>query len=298
MRSGANIDPGTARAFDDNWGAVRRGKASGHQARTFANFFSLFPFEELDGKEGFDLGCGAGRHAAMVAPRVGRLHCIDPSPKGIEFARRLTAGRGNVEFHVADVDHIPLADGSQDFGYSMGVLHHIPDSQAALRRCVAKLKPGAPFLLYLYYAFDNRPVWFRAVWRMSELGRRSISRLPFPARRGMSNLIGLLVYWPLSRLALALEKAGLNVSNIPLSYYRHTPLRSLQWSALDRFGTPLERRFSRADIETMMKEAGLAEIRFQEKEPYWVALGRKADAPMQEKESPTKPSGIGVPAGP
>jgi ubiquinone/menaquinone biosynthesis C-methylase UbiE len=63
----------------------------------------------------------------------------------------------NCEFHLASVDEIPLPDSSQDFGYSLGVLHHIPDTQLALNACVKKLKLGAPFLLYCYYRFDNRP---------------------------------------------------------------------------------------------------------------------------------------------
>lgn len=40
--------------------------------------------------------------------------------------------------------------------YFLGVLHHVPDTQAAIRSCVGLLKPGAPLLLYFYYAFDNR----------------------------------------------------------------------------------------------------------------------------------------------
>lgn len=274
-QSERNIDDATARAFDDNWGAITTSHDSARGQRVFDDFFGLFPFDELGGEEGFELGCGFGRHAARVAPRVGRLHCIDQSPRGIEAARRRLGDRDNVEFHIASVDSIPLEDGSQGFGYSMGVLHHIPDTKAALNSCVAKLRPGAPFLLYLYYAFDNRPAWFRAVWRVSESGRWVVSRLPFALRRLASALIAALVYWPLSRAALVLERAGLDVSPIPLSYYRRTPSSSLRWEALDRFGTPLEQRFSRAEIERMMRESGLGEIRFQETEPYWVAIGRK-----------------------
>lgn len=279
-RGMANIDDATARAFDENWAAIGGGRKRGkpdrtHGDRLFADFFALFPFEELGGEEGFELGCGFGRHAARVAPLVGRLHCIDVSARGIEVARRRLGDRDNVEFHVAAVDSIPLADGSQGFGYSMGVLHHIPDTQGALKSCVAKLRPGAPFLLYLYYAFDNRPAWFRAAWRLSEAGRRVISRLPFKPRRFASGVIATLVYWPLSRAALLLERAGFRVGWIPLSYYRRTPFSSLRWEALDRFGTPLEQRFSRAEIERMMRESGLGGIRFQETEPYWIAIGRK-----------------------
>lgn len=273
----SNVDPATARGFDEKWGVTRRGRTDpAHLLRTFGNFFALFPFGELADAEGFDLGCGVGRHAFFVAQRVGRLHCIDPSPNGIAKARLKLADRDNVSFHVAGVDQIPLADGSQDFGYSMGVLHHIPDTEGALHRCVDTLKPGAPFLLYLYYSFDNRPFWFRWLWRATEPVRGIVSRLPIRARKLLADLIGLTVYFPLARLALLLERAGLNVASFPLAYYRHSRLINMQVSALDRFGTRLEQRFTRAEMKAMMVRAGLRDIVFQETAPYWVALGRKA----------------------
>jgi SAM-dependent methyltransferase len=271
-----NVHIPSAKAFDDKWGAHWRGRSDqAHLERTFAAFFSLFPLKELEEAEGFDLGCGVGRHAAMIAPQVGRLHCIDPSPNGLAAARCILAGRPNVDFHLAGVDDIPLKDGSQDFGYSMGVLHHVPDTEGGLRRCVTKLKPGAPFLLYLYYRFDNRPMWFRAVWSLSDWARRFICRLPFPLRKGVCDLIALTIYLPLSRLALVLERQGMDVQNVPLSFYRHTPAVNLKVSALDRFGTPLEQRFTRAEIDAMMRRSGLCDIVFQQSAPYWVALGRK-----------------------
>ena len=48
-----------------------------------------------------------------------------------------------------------------DFGYALGVLHHVPNTQEGLNSCIKLLKPGAPFLVYLYYSFDNRPNWYR-----------------------------------------------------------------------------------------------------------------------------------------
>ena len=275
-----NIDEATARAFDAKWGADFGGTLNPERARRgFDQLFSLFPFDELSGAEGFDLGCGQGRFAALVAPRVGRLHCIDPSPNGLAVARRAMAERSNVVFHLAAVDAIPLADSSQDFGYSLGVLHHIPDTEAALRSCVAKLRPGAPFLLYLYYNFENRPLWFRTLWRTSDLVRRMISRLPFRLRRLACDAIAALVYWPLSRFARVVERAGGKAERVPLGSYRDARLGNMRVAALDRFGTALEQRFSRAAIEQMMRRSGLGEIRFREEEPYWVAIGRKASGP-------------------
>jgi len=271
-----NVHDPTVKAFDDKWGA-RRGGGSNltHDDRMFAAFFSLFPFDELRDAEGFDLGCGVGRHAVKIAPRVGRLHCIDPSPNALAAARAALAAQENVEFHLAGVDDIPLPDGSQDFGYAMGVLHHVPDTEGALRSCVAKLKAGAPFLLYLYYRFDNRPRWFRAMWRLSDWTRRLTCRLPFRARKAVCDGIAVGIYWPLSRVALLFERAGFPVENLPLSFYRRTPLPNLKVSALDRFGTPLEQRFTRAEIEMMMRRSGLEAITFQDRAPYWVALGRR-----------------------
>ena len=60
---------------------------------------------------------------------------------------------------------------------------------------------------------------------------------------------------------------------IPLSYYRHHSFYTLRTDARDRFGTPLEQRFTRAEIGKMMRQAGLVEIRFSEAAPYWCVVG-------------------------
>jgi len=275
-----NIDQATVAGFGEEWSAYDQAALDAQERqRLFDEYFSVFPFDRLPpGAEGFDMGCGSGRWAALAAPRVGILHCIDPAGPALDVARRNLAGEANCRFHLAGVDDIPLPDASQDFGYSLGVLHHIPDTEAAMRNCVAKLKPGAPFLVYLYYSLDNRPSWFRGLWKASDFGRRFIARLPFPARRALTAGIAYSVYWPLSRTAALLERRGRNVSTFPLSAYRHCSLYTLKTDALDRFGTRLEQRFSRAEIETMMRNCGLTEIRFREGTPFWVACGRKAEA--------------------
>jgi SAM-dependent methyltransferase len=245
--------------------------------RMFASYFAVFPWEALPREaEGFDLGCGSGRWAELVLERVGRLHCIDPSEKALAVARRRLGACPGAEFHLAGADAIPLPDSSQDFGYSLGVLHHIPDTEAAMARCVAKLKPGAPFLVYLYYSFDNRPRWFGWIWRSTELFRHSISRLPFPLRKAVTTGIAAGVYWPLARGARLMERAGLDPETVPLSAYRRNSFYTMRTDALDRFGTRLEQRFSRAEIQGMMERCGLRDIRFSDAVPYWVACGRKA----------------------
>jgi SAM-dependent methyltransferase len=275
LNSVANRDERTVRGFGDVWAHVPQG-AHCVPRDLFETTFRLMPLAPLHDGEGFDLGCGAGRWAVAVAPQVRKLHCIDINESAIAAARATLARVDNAEFHVAGVDSIPLADASQDFGYSLGVLHHIPDTEAALASCIAKLKPGAPFLLYLYYAFDNRPWWFRGLWRTSDLVRRAVCRLPYGPRNAVSTAIALLAYWPLSRTAGLFERLGFDVEGFPLSFYRNTRTSALRSDSLDRFGTALEHRFTRAEIEAMMKRVGLTGIAFNDEPPWWVAYGRKA----------------------
>ena len=275
-----NIDLKTVEGFGEEWTAFDQEELdpAEHQ-ELFEAYFSLFPFDALPADaQGFDLGCGTGRWALLAAPRVGTLHCIDPSSKALAVARRRLQAIPNVTFHEAGVDDIPFADGSQDFGYSLGVLHHIPDTAAAMASCVRKLKPGAPFLVYIYYAFDNRPRWFQRLWQASDVGRKVISRLPFGLRKAVTTAIAGAVYWPLSRTARMLAATGRDVSNFPLSAYRDLSFYTLRTDALDRFGTRLEQRFTRSEIEAMMLAAGLEDIAVRDGLPYWVACGRKHEA--------------------
>jgi SAM-dependent methyltransferase len=273
-----NVDEATVASFGDEWAHFDQSVLDDAELRRlFGQYFRVFPWDALPADaEGFDMGCGSGRWAKLVAPRVRTLNCVDASEEALGVARRNLEGIANVRFYHAPASAAPLAPGTQDFGYSLGVLHHIPDTAAALAACVALLKPGAPFLVYLYYRFDNRPAWFRLVWKASELFRAVISRLPARLKPLVTDVIALLVYWPLARLAWAGERLGLNTRNMPLYGYRDYSFYTMRTDSRDRFGTPLEQRFTRAEIRAMMERAGLERIVLSEEEPYWCAVGAKA----------------------
>jgi SAM-dependent methyltransferase len=274
-----NKDQLTVDGFGDEWERFDQSELELHEYRElFDRYFSIFPWDDLGEQAvGFDMGCGSGRWAKLVAPKVRRLHCIDPS-SALEVARRNLKNEPRCEFHAADVDDEVLPEGSADFGYSLGVLHHVPDTAEGIKSCVKMLKPGAPFLLYLYYAFDNRPLWFRLLWRSSEAIRFVVSRLPNTLRFWVSQIVALVIYWPLARLAKAAEVLGLSgekLNSFPLSAYRNLSFYTMRTDSLDRFGTRLEQRFTRAQIASMMESAGLEGIRFSESVPYWCAVGNR-----------------------
>jgi len=276
-----NLDPRTVEGFGLEWSRFdQSGVSETELRRMWESYFHIFPWNRLAPEAiGFDAGCGSGRWARFISERVGTLHCVDASDAALAVARRQLAGRPNCQFHRASVAEMPFADGSMDFGYSLGVLHHVPDTSAALRACARKLKPSAPFLVYLYYSFDNRPPWYSWLWRTSDLLRRGISTFPRPAKNAVADLLAGGVYWPLARLAAMAERCGVSPESMPLAIYRKASFYTMRTDALDRFGTRLEQRFTAAQIRTMLQEAGLEDIRFSERPPYWCAVGvRKAAA--------------------
>ena len=265
----ANLDEQTVRGFGDEWSRFTQEKLGiDVREQIFNDYFSLFEWTALPpDAEGADIGCGSGRWAQLVAPRVGHLVLIDASLEALGVAKANLESKQNVSFINATVGAIPLENASLDFAYSLGVLHHVPDTAGAIAAVAAKLKKGAPFLIYLYYAFDNRGFGYRALWKISDGIRRVVSRLPHSLRYGFSQAIAALVYLPLARMALVLDRLHMLPGGWPLAYYRDKPFYVLKTDALDRFGTRLEQRFTRDRIREMLVEAGFVKIRFSDQAP-------------------------------
>ena len=277
MDKNLNIDSQTVDDFGREWNRFQQDFNSKELKAIYENYFSLFPFKSLPEKsQGFDMGCGSGRWSAFIAPKVAKLYCVDPSKTALKVAKKNLKYLENCIFENASANNFSVQENSMDFGFSLGVLHHVPDTQEALNFCVSKLKQDAPFLLYLYYNFDNRGLLFRSIWLISDFIREFISKLPFLLKKLTTDFLALFIYLPLARISLAIELLGIKVNSIPLSYYRNKSFYTMRTDSLDRFGTRLEKRFSKSEIKLMMKEAGLERIKFSDSEPYWVALGYKS----------------------
>ena len=235
----------------------------------------MFPGYFAEGCGRLDAGCGSGRWAAQVAPRVGHLHCVDASADALGVARQNLIGVGNVSTHEAPSMACRSPMAAWISAIASGVLHHLPDPQAGLIACVKALKPGVPMLVYIYYALDGRPAWFRLLWHISNVFRGAVSRTPFWFKSAVAEIVAALVYWPLACAARLVERLGFDVANSPLSEYRWRSFYSMRNDALDRLGTRIEHRMTRAQIGLLMERAGLSEIRFSKSAPFWCAVGRK-----------------------
>jgi SAM-dependent methyltransferase len=272
MEQKANIDPKTVQGFGEEWSSFTQAEMpAAERLELFNGYFSLIDWTRRP-KNAMDFGCGSGRWAVMVAPRVDRLVAVDASPAALEVARA-NVRAANVTFLQATQDTLPFPDGEFDFIFSLGVLHHIPNTAGAIRSLSRKLCPGGALLVYLYCAFD-RPWWYFR--RMQGVFRSVISRLPFPLRYAISQLISILVYLPLARGSRLLDSFGVDVSRVPLSAYKNLSFYTLRTDALDRFGTRLEQTFTAAEIERMMRAAGLDRITFSDHPPLWCVVGYRA----------------------
>jgi SAM-dependent methyltransferase len=267
-----NVDLKTVEGFGQEWTAFRQDTlADSEKSELFRKYFSLVDFSQRPGRV-LDFGCGSGRWSGMVAPLAGELVASDASAAALQIARENVLA-SNVRFVRATPDNLPFPDEYFDLIFSLGVLHHVPDTSGAIASLAKKLRGGGTLLLYLYYRFDNRSAWFRVLWRVTDIARRGISKLPFPLRRALAEVIALGVYWPLARLARHLPVPR----SWPLRFYADHSLYVMRTDALDRFGTGLEKRFTKAEIISMATAAGLVDVVFSETEPYWVCRAAKAN---------------------
>src|SRR5919206_174420 len=99
-----------------------------------------------------EVGCGLGTDGAQFAQAGARYTGIDLTDAAVDLARRrfeLFDLPGS--FRVADAEQLDFPDNSFDLVYSHGVLHHTPDTQAAVREVHRVLRPGGRAVVMLYH---------------------------------------------------------------------------------------------------------------------------------------------------
>ena len=225
-----------------------------------------------------DFGAGSGRWSSRLAPYFSRVYALEPSDGASQVLRNKFVGNSKIVVlqETVGVNSIPPA--SLDLAMSLGVLHHIPDTALAIKDVSRSIKPGGVFLCYLYYNLENKPAYYKLIFKGVNIVRRIISASPQKVRRLSATVIAAVVYWPLARLSKVFSKIGRNTSNLPLHHYAGMPFVMLANDALDRFGTSLEQRFSKAEITEMLRAADfdLTTLKFSDSEPFWTfAINKK-----------------------
>ncbi|MEO8399262.1 MAG: class I SAM-dependent methyltransferase [Ignavibacteriaceae bacterium] len=273
---GGNIDKKVVNDFGEEW--LKFHDFSDDLIKKAGDEYFDVVDEKMVNKNSYaiDIGCGTGRWTKYLSSRAGFIEAVDPS-NAIFAADVLLREVKNVRLTKASVDTLPFADETFDFAMSVGVLHHIPDTQQALRDCVKKVKKGGYFYVYLYYNLDKRGFLFKSLFRVSNVLRGIISKLPSKIKKIVCDILAILIYMPLILWVRFLIVVGLDkfADKMPLSVYKNKPFFNIRSDALDRFGTSLEKRFSAIEVRNMMLECGLTDILISPSAPYYHAIGKK-----------------------
>lgn len=141
---GRELEFGTREFFDE----VER-----HRYEEYAPWMrEVMGFDKFSGARLIEVGCGMGTDLLQFA--LGGANCtgVDLTPRSVEISRhrfRLYGMPG--DFSLSDAEVLPIADNSFDVFYSNGVLHHTPDTLAAIREAYRVLKPGGTAKVMLYH---------------------------------------------------------------------------------------------------------------------------------------------------
>lgn len=104
--------------------------------------------EDVAGRLTLDAGCGSGRYAFVASSWGAPVVAVDIS-SAVERARQICRGRG-VTVIQADLLKLPFKSGVFSRAYSIGVLHHTPDTRAAFHSVSRTLGPDASLAVWLY----------------------------------------------------------------------------------------------------------------------------------------------------
>ncbi|GAA3091288.1 2-polyprenyl-3-methyl-5-hydroxy-6-metoxy-1,4-benzoquinol methylase [Kribbella aluminosa] len=126
-------------------------------------------------RRAIDLGCGAGRHAVVLADHFDQVDAIDLSGPMIRLARRKRP-RANISYVEAGILDIT---GQYDFVTSSATLHHVADLPAVLRHIRSLLAPGGiAALADTVSARPATPRWWLYGGQLRILTRNLASRNP------------------------------------------------------------------------------------------------------------------------
>ena len=229
----------------------------------FVRWTSALPPQAWKGAYFLDAGCGVGRNSywAMMEGAAGGC-AIDLDERSLSAARQNLKAFRTIEVRNQSIYDVPDHN-CFDIAFSIGVIHHLAEPDAALLSLTQSVKPGGHVLIWVY-GRENM-AWLLRFF--DPLRRILFSRLPL-------RIVYHLSVYPTAALWLAL-RAGLS----SLEYYRL--LRGFSFGHLravvfDQMIPRIAHYWPKAFVEALFRNAGLENVRLVHvNDMSWSAVGQK-----------------------
>ena len=263
----------TRQSFGYQWKAFGRMVCDFRE--NFLNYVYPLAPEDFAGRLGLDVGCGFGRHLANAAALGAEMVGVDFS-QAIDVAAANTKQLPNVHWIQADLYRLPLCPGTFDIVYSIGVLHHLPDPYRGFQAILPMAKPGGRIAVWLYST--SRQV----TNAMLESVRGITRRLPLPVLWALS-YTAAIVDWGCFILPYRLARCVPGLRGVVerlvlprIKIYAAYPFQVAAADWFDRLSAPIRHYYSREDVESWLREAGLVRIHVSPTGLYgWRGLGER-----------------------
>jgi SAM-dependent methyltransferase len=230
-------------------------------------FAPLLAAHDVAGRRVAEIGAGNGRFVRVLA-EAGAAHVVAIEPSAaFDVLRRNTEAFGNrVTCLRATGERIP-PDGSLDYVFSIGVLHHIPDPDPVVAASFAALKPGGRLAVWLY-GREGNSMYLLAVRTIRVVSRR----LPHGALETM-----VAALYPL----LWCYMTACRWLPLPLAAYMQrvmAPLTPAKRRVVlyDQLNPAYAKYYTGREAHDLIARHGFADVRIHHRHGYsWTVVGTK-----------------------
>jgi len=247
----------------------------------FLDWISPIRREFFAGKTILDAGCGKGRHSVLSA-RFGARDVIgiDLATGSVRAAFRNTQSLTNVHILQADIYNLPFREGTFDYAYSIGVLHHTPDPRRSFQCLVRTLAVGGTISVWVYGREGNE--WLISC--VNPVRTAVTARLPLGVTKAIAfGLTAVLhpllqiVYRPANRLPPLRPVARRLFYNDYLFYISSFSFRENYSIVFDHLLPEIAHYIPEAEVRAWFEQTGLQEIVVTRRtNNSWRGTGRKA----------------------
>ena len=212
--------------------------------------------EEIAGKRVLDAGCGGGRYARIAARFGAEVYAVDLS-QAVERAAELLRALPNAHVIQADLGRLPFPEGFFDAAYSIGVLHHTPDTHATMRAVLRHLAPGGTLSIWLYKK------WRPALELVNTVERAFTTRLPLARMMQLARVLEPLgaAKLRLQESSSALERrAGVVLNALAIGVSMHPVKEQRICDTFDWYTPEYQWHHTDGEVRRWLEEDGFVDI--------------------------------------